>query len=74
MRDNPCIFISEEGEPYVLIVTENADAAEKENKAKLRKKFATPGLRGLLIRSVDDLSERPATGMTKLNPVTSIVF
>jgi hypothetical protein len=74
MSDNPCVFIGEEGEPYVLIVTETTEAVKKEDKAKLRKEFETPGLKGLLIRSVTELSEMPATQITRIDPATSVMF
>jgi hypothetical protein len=74
MKDNPCIFIGEEGQPHVLIVSDTTEAAEEENQAKLRKKFETPGLRGLLVRSMAELSGKPATRTTRIDPATCILF
>jgi hypothetical protein len=74
MKDNPCIFIGEEGQPHVLIVSDTTEVAEEENQAKLRKKFETPGLRGLLVRSMAELSGKPATRTTRIDPATCILF
>lgn len=57
LQDNPCIVINKQGELLGLIVTDDpASVASAE--ARWRKKYETPGLSDLLIRSMADL-EKP---------------
>jgi hypothetical protein len=74
MKDNPCIVIDEEYQPYVVVITDTPATAKAENEVKWRKQFETPGLKGLLIRSMADFFEKPATRITEVDPATSIMF
>ncbi len=74
MKENPCIVMNEWGQPYLLITVDSTEDVAEEDKARFRKKFETPGLKGILIRSMADLCEKPATDITELNPATSIIF
>jgi hypothetical protein len=59
LKDNPCIILDEAGALWGLIVTDDPDNVAPEVEAAWHKRYATPGLEGLLIRSVADLSRDP---------------
>ncbi len=54
--DNPCVIHAGEGKLYALVVTDDLGNVTPEAEAQLHKQYMTPGLSGILIRSVNDLS------------------
>lgn len=59
LKSNPCVIVNSGGELQGLIVTDDPDDVTPETEAMWHKLYATPGLSGLLVRSVTDLMERP---------------
>ena len=57
LQDNPCIIINRQGELLGLIITDDLASVTSETEATWRKKYETPGLSDLLIRSMADLEE-----------------
>jgi len=55
LEDNPCIILDDKEELWSLIVTDDPDNVAPETKAAWHERYDTPGLNGLLIRSVADL-------------------
>lgn len=55
LKDNPCIIVDENGDLQGLVVVDDADKSDPETKARLRKKYYTPGMKDVLICSVTDL-------------------
>lgn len=54
--DNPCV-IQDEGESlYALVFADDISSVTPEVEAKLDKQYMTPGLSGILIRSVNDIA------------------
>jgi len=58
LKDNPCIIIDENGDLQGLIVVDDFGDVTSEVEARWHKQYFTPGMKGLLIRSVADLLER----------------
>jgi len=54
--DNPCIIVDEEGRLHALVVTDDADSLTPEAGAEWHKRYMTPGLSDILVRSVADLA------------------
>jgi hypothetical protein len=59
LQDNPCITLDDTGKLWGLIVTDDPSNVAPETKAAWHKQYNTPGLEGLLIRSVTDLTSSP---------------
>jgi hypothetical protein len=55
LQDNPCIILDGQGELWGLIVTDDPGSVTPEMQATWHKRYDTPGLKGLLVRSVTDL-------------------
>lgn len=55
LTDNPCVIINQKGELQILIVTDELDNVTSEAETHWHQQYATPGMSGLLIRSVEDL-------------------
>ncbi len=62
MKDNPCVVVGERGELQGLVVTDNLDSVTTEVRARWQKRYATPGLHDLLVRSIADFLEGPVIG------------
>jgi hypothetical protein len=60
LKSNPCVIIDGRGKLQGLIVTDDVDNVTPETEATWRKLYATPGLGGLLVRSMTDLMETSA--------------
>ena len=56
LKDNPCITLDDKGRLWGLVVADDLNNIDPGTKASWRKQYDTPGLNGLLIRSVSDLS------------------
>jgi hypothetical protein len=69
-KDNPFIIIDEHGQLQGLIVTDDPDNVPEAVKNEWNKKYATPGLGGLLIRSITDLFDG-SIGIAKTEKVVS---
>lgn len=69
-KDNPFIIIDEHGQLQGLIVTDDPDNVPEAVKDEWNKKYATPGLGGLLIRSITDLFDA-TIGVEKTEKVVS---
>jgi hypothetical protein len=74
MKDNPCLVMNEKYQLYWLVTTDNSEAAKAEHELEWRKEYETPGLKGLLIRSMADFFEKPAACALSVDPATSIIF
>jgi len=74
MKENPCIVIGQDKAPYLLVTVDAIENIDQNRKDKLRKKFETPGLRGILLRSMADLTEQSTASIVKVDPKTSILF
>jgi hypothetical protein len=59
LKCNPCIILDGKGELQGLIVTDATDNVPSQTEAAWHKLYATPGLGGLLVRSVADLMQKP---------------
>lgn len=59
VEKNPCVIIDGDERLQALIVTDNADNVDPETEAMWHKLYATPGLSGLIVRSMKDLMEKP---------------
>lgn len=55
LTDNPCVIISKKGELQILVVTDEPDDVTSEAEIHWHQQYATPGMSGLLVRSVEDL-------------------
>jgi hypothetical protein len=55
LKDNPCIIVDENGDLEGLVVVDDSDNVTPEIEAHWYKQYLTPGMKGLLIRSVSDL-------------------
>ena len=55
LKDNPCIVSDGEGKLHGLIITDDSDPVTSDTEAEWHKQYMTPGLSGILIRSVTDL-------------------
>ncbi|NJN92876.1 MAG: GNAT family N-acetyltransferase [Anaerolineales bacterium] len=56
-KDNPCLVLDQQQDLWGLIITDAPDQLTSDAEAGWCKQYATPGLKGLLIRSVPDLLE-----------------
>jgi hypothetical protein len=54
LKSNPCVIIDSRGDLHGLIVTDDSNSVTPETEVKWRRLYATPGLSGLLVRSVVD--------------------
>jgi len=70
LEDNPLILSDEQGQLQGLIVTSDPRPIAPETEAVWRKQYATPGLSGVLIRSLSDLFEEN-TRAGRAAPATS---
>ena len=59
LKDNPCITLDNKGELWGLIVADDPDNVSPDVKATWYTQYETPGLKGLLIRSVTELIRKP---------------
>jgi hypothetical protein len=59
LENNPCVTIDEKARLQSLIVIDDLDNIAPETEARWHKLYATPGLRGPLVRSVADLIQKP---------------
>jgi hypothetical protein len=59
IKDNPCIIIDENGDLQGLVAVDDTSSITSQVQEQLHKQYYTPGLKGLLIRSVTDLVGRP---------------
>jgi hypothetical protein len=55
LEDNPCIVMDKGEKLYCLVLTEDLNNVTPETEAKWQKEFMTPGLSGILIRSMSEL-------------------
>jgi hypothetical protein len=60
LEDNPCVIIDENGDLQGLIVIDDPDDVTPEVEARWHKQCFTPGMKGLLIRSVADFLKEPS--------------
>jgi len=60
LKSNPCVIIDSRGKLQGLVVTDDPETVTPKTEATWQKLYATPGLNGLLVRSVTDLIETPA--------------
>jgi hypothetical protein len=59
LQDNPCIVIDEKGDLQGLVVVDDMANVTSETEARYYKQYFTPGMKGLLVRSVADLLRQP---------------
>jgi hypothetical protein len=59
LKSNPCVIVDSSGELQGLIVVDDSDNITSETESTWHKLYATPGLSGLLVRSVTDLAGKP---------------
>lgn len=59
LKDHPIITVDNKGHLHGLIVVNNSKEIEPSDEVELQKKYATPGLNSLLIRSLSDLVVEP---------------
>jgi hypothetical protein len=74
MKDNPCIVVNEKHQLYWLVMTDHPETARIEHETEWRKELETPGLQGLLIRSMADFFDGPTASVFDVDPATSIIF
>ncbi len=55
LKQNPCIILDEQGGLWGLVVADEGENVCPEQKQAWHDQFDTPGLKGLLVRSVSDL-------------------
>jgi hypothetical protein len=60
IKDNPFITVDEGGRLHGLIAVDNLGDATEEKRLEWEKRYATPGLNSIIIRSVADLAKGPA--------------
>ena len=74
MKDTQWLVMNKEHQLYGLVTTDAPETAKIEHEAEWRKNFETPGLKGMLIRSMPDFFDGTAKSIFDVNPATSIVF
>jgi hypothetical protein len=55
LKDNPCIVVDDNGDLEGLVVVDDSDNVTPEIEAHWHKRYLTPGMKGLRIRSMPDL-------------------
>jgi hypothetical protein len=65
LKDNPCIVSDEEETLHGLVITDDLDNVTPETEAKWHKQYMTPGLSGILVRSVADLTSTGEAALEK---------
>lgn len=63
LTDNPCITLDDEGALWGLIFSDDLHSITPEAESEWHKRYDTPGLSGLLIRSVSDISNPKWVGL-----------
>ncbi len=71
LKDNPCVIIDENGDLQGLVVVDDTDKSNSDTKAQIHKEYYTPGMKGILICSADDLlrGTRFGSGSAKIHSV-----
>lgn len=59
LKDHPIITVDKKGDLHGLIIVNNSREIDTSDEVELQKKYATPGLNSLLIRSMADLVVEP---------------
>lgn len=72
LQENPCAVIDENGDLYGLVFVDDATNVTQELEARLYKQYFTSGMKGLLIRSVDDLLKEPNGGSGLVKTISNI--
>jgi predicted N-acetyltransferase YhbS len=62
LKDNPCVIIDEHGDLQALIVVDDPGDVTPEVEAQWQKQYFTPGMKGMLVRSVSDVLKEPDDG------------
>jgi hypothetical protein len=72
LKDNPLIVIDHAGHLHGLVVVDDVRTVTAAMQAEWQKKYATPGLRNLLMCSIDDLVDASTTqpGAERAVPIT----
>lgn len=67
LQDNPFIIVDKDANLHGMIVVDDLSHLSNKNIEEYKKRYATPGLKSLIIRSVDSLvEERRCIGNTRL--------
>jgi hypothetical protein len=57
LKENPCIVVDEDGELHGLIIVDDLRSVSAGTKEEWERRYSTPGLSSLLIRSVNDFAQ-----------------
>lgn len=57
MQNNPCVVVDEGGDLQGLVIADDIDNYSDKEKAGWNKRYSTPGLSDLLVRSITDLMQ-----------------
>jgi len=61
LKDNPFVVVDKNGELHGLVVVDDLHNVSAKDKEEWKKRYGTPGLSSLLIRSLDHFAEEPAS-------------
>ncbi|MDH4137810.1 MAG: hypothetical protein OEW09_14005 [Anaerolineae bacterium] len=59
LKDNPCIVVDKDGKLHGLVIVDDPHNVSVETRKEWEKRYATPGLSSLLVRSLSYFSEEP---------------
>jgi hypothetical protein len=62
LKDNPFVIIDRDGKLHGLIIVDDLHQVSAETREEWEKRYVTPGLSSLVVRSVSNLFEKPADG------------